>query len=95
MHMLGTHPLTDRLVKSPPQWEVLLWTHAACHSQEEGFPIRLLEPILYSDHPKAPTDPPCQMYRGKVTGSGTHKQFRVCRVWKLKLLLFRLVFAPQ
>lgn len=93
--MLGTHPLTDRLVESPPQWEVLLWTHAAGHPREEGSPIRLLESVLYSDRPKAPTGPPCQLYRGEVTGPGAHKELGVCRVWKLKRLPFRLVFTLQ
>lgn len=94
-HMLGTHPLTDRLSKAPRQWEALVWIHVAGHSQEEGSSMLLLEPILSSDHPRAPIRPSDQLYRGEVTGSGPHREFGVCRVWKLKLLPFTLVFTSQ
>lgn len=93
--MLGTHPLTDRLLEAPPQWEALMWTHIAGHSQEEGSPTLLLNPILSSDRSKVPTGPPDQLYRGEVTGSGAHREFGVYMVWKLELLPFRLVFTPQ
>lgn len=93
--MPGTHPLTDRLSEAPSQWEALVWTHVAGHSQEEGSSILLLEPILSSDHPKASIGPSDQLYRGEVTDSGPHGEFGVYRVWKLKLLPFRLVFIFQ
>lgn len=48
-HMLGTHPLTDRLAEAPPGWEALVWT--PCCRPQEGSPLALLEPILSSNHP--------------------------------------------
>lgn len=38
--------------------------------------------------PLTPTGLPDQVYKGEVTGSGAHREFRVYRVWKLKLLPF-------
>lgn len=52
--MLGTHLLTDRLWEAPPQWEALVWTHVAGHSQEEGSPMLLLQPVLSFDPPQGP-----------------------------------------
>lgn len=60
--MLGTHLLTDRLWEAPPQWEALVWAHVAGHSQEEGSPMLLLQPVLSFDHHKVPTGPPGQLY---------------------------------
>lgn len=38
--------------------------------------------------PLTPTGLPDQVYKGEVAGSGAHREFRVYRVWKLKLLPF-------
>lgn len=92
-HMLGTHPLTDRLVEAPPQLEALVWTHVPGHSQEEGSRTPFLEPRPTCYHIQGPQMFLSHLYRG---GSDWFRITQGCLRWELKLLLpFRLVFTPQ
>ena len=45
--------------------------------------------------PQGPCRSPRPTVQRQVTGSGIHREFGVCRVWKIKLLSFRLVSTLQ